>query len=444
MCEKAQKYDCCRNGLMLWKELFYFDNSNMTYFLFIIYLVFFCWLISRIRFIKKTGLPAWAIISLFLLKVAAGITYGWYYEHIPNYQLASDSWSFFFQGDDAKKLLLEDPARYFGSIFDNPEHKLYRHLFSPVNSYWKDLKHNYMVRLVSVFNLLSGSRYYVNVIFYSFLTFFGPVAFLRIMNDVFPGKLKLLTIGTFLIPSFLFWTSGIHKDGLVFTLLTLAAFLFHFSLKKERMGWKNMLLIGLLILLIFPVRNHIVLAAVPGFTAWWLAERYFKQKWIAFAIVTIIGVSLFFTSKYFHPRADLPISIVLRQKDFQKLGGNSILPQRELKATFPSFLKNAPQALNHTLARPYITEINSPLYLVCAIELFILWLIIFIWFFRFTENPYRHSVILFFLLISLSLLLLTGYIVPQLGAIVRYRSIFLPLLIVPILATSKWSKNTLK
>jgi hypothetical protein len=416
----------------------------MTYFLFLIYLIFFCWLITRIGFIQKSGLSKRSIFGLFLIKVIAGMTYGYYYQSIPNYQLASDSWSFFYQGDAAKKLLLEDPLKYMGSIFDNPEHKLYRHLFSPVNSYWKDLKHNYMVRLVSVFNLLSGSRYYVNVIFYSFLTFFGPVAFLRIMNDVFPGKLRLLTIGTFLIPSFLFWTSGIHKDGLVFTLLTLAAFLFHFGLKEKNLNWKRLLLIGLLILIIFPVRNHVVLAAIPGFFAWWLAERYFKQKWLAFALITIIGITVFFTSKYIHPKIDLPISIVLRQKDFQKLGGNSMLPQRELKATFPSFLKNAPQALNHALARPYITEIFSPLYLLSAIELFILWLIIFFWFFRFSDNPYRHSVVLFFLLVSFSLLLLTGYIVPQLGAIVRYRSIFLPLIIVPIFATSRWAPNILK
>ncbi len=416
----------------------------MTYFLFAIYLILFCWLITRIRFFKNSGLNKQWLLGLFLIKVMAGVLYGFFYEHTPNFQIASDTWRFFYDSKIETELLYKNPLRYFGNILDNPHDKEYRHFFSPVNSYWKDLKELYMVKLVSLFNVFSGTRYYVNVVFYSFLTFFGPVAFFKIMNDVFPNRLRIIAIGTFLIPSFLFWSSGIHKDGLVFMLLVMAAYYFYFAWKEQRINWKTYTLIIFIILLIFPVRNHVVLAAVPGFAAWWLAEKYFTQKWIAFALVTIIGITIFFTSKFIHPKLDLPISIVLRQKEFKKLGGNSILPIRPLKATFSSFVTNAPQALNHTMARPYITEIESPLYLLSALELAILWLIIFIWFFRFTGNPYQHSVVLFFLMVSMALLLLTGYIVPQLGAIVRYRSIFLPLLMVPILATSRWSTNILK
>ena len=416
----------------------------MTYFLFIIYFLFFCWLTTRIPFIKKSGLsPQW-IIGLFAIKVTAGIAYGWFFTTIPNHKASADTWRFFFEGTQQTQLLFSNPSKYINSTFHNQYGKEYTHFFSTANSYWNDLKHVYMVKIVSIFNIFSGSRYYVNVIFYSFITFFGPVAFLRIMKDVFPGKLKILTIGTFLLPSFLFWSSGIHKDGLVFTLLTVSAFIYYFALKEKNFTINKALLIGLLLLLILLVRNHIVLAAIPGFFAWWLAEKYFTQKWIAFALVTIIGVTMFFGTKFIHPKLDLPISIVLRQKDFVKLGGKSFLPQRELKANFGNFLINAPQALNHTMARPYLSEIESPLYLLSAMELAILWLLIFIWFFRFTDNPYQHSIVLFFFLISMALLLLTGYIVPQLGAIVRYRSIFLPLLVVPILATSKWTKNILQ
>lgn len=416
----------------------------MTYLLFALYLIFFCWLVTRIRFFQNSGLNKQWLIGLFLIKVMAGIVYGLFYSQMNNYLSAADTWRFFNESKTETKLLLTEPLRYLGNIFENPYDKQYRHLFSPVNSYWKDLKELYMVKLVSVFNLFSGSRYYVNVIFYSFITFFGPIAFMRIMNDVFPGKKYIIAIGSFLIPSFLFWTSGIHKDGFVFMLLALAAFLFYFGWKENKLNWKRYLFIFLLILLIFPVRNHVVLATIPAFAAWWLAERFFTQKWIAFALVTVLCITAFFTSKYIHPKLDLPISIVMRQKDFNKLGGNSMLPQRDLKATFSSFFKNAPQALNHTLARPYLTEIDSPLYLLSALELVALWLIIFIWFFRFNDNPYKHSVVLFFLMLSIALLLLTGYIVPQLGAIVRYRSIFLPLIMVPILATSIWDMNIFK
>lgn len=416
----------------------------MTYLLFALYLIFFCWLVTRIRFFKNSGLNNQWLIGLFLIKVMAGIAYGLFFEQLPNHLVAADTWRFFNESKSETGLLLTNPLKYFKNFIENPHDKQFRHFFSPVNSYWKDLKELYMIKLISVFNLFSCSRYYVNVIFYSFVTFFGPVAFMRIMNDVFPEKKYIVAIGSFLIPSFLFWTSGIHKDGFVFMLLALAAYFFYFGWKENKLNWKRYLLVFFLILFIFPVRNHVVLAAIPAFAAWWLAEKFFQQKGFAFLLVTILGVTVFFTAKYIHPKIDLPISIVLRQKDFNKLGGNSVLPQRELKATFFSFLKNAPQALNHTLARPYLTEIDSPLYLLSALELAVLWLIIFVWFFRFSDNPYKHSVVLFFLMISIALLLLTGYIVPQLGAIVRYRSIFLPMIMVPILATSVWQLDIFK
>ncbi|NCU03085.1 MAG: hypothetical protein GXC73_03780 [Chitinophagaceae bacterium] len=416
----------------------------MTYILFAVYLVLFCWLITRIKFIQQAGLPKYWIIGLFLLKVAAGVVYGYYYSRIQNYTSSSDSWKFFFDAEKDTRLLYHDPLRYFLGIFDNPYDRDYRHLFSSVNSYWNDLKHTYMVKIVSLFNVLSGSRYYVNVIFYSFITFFGPIAFIRVMNDVFPGKKQLITCATFLFPSFLFWSSGIHKDGLIFMYLSLIVYIMYFGLKNKQLGVKNIALILLLLFAIFPVRNHVVLACVPGLAAWWLAERFFQRKWIAFLLVTIIGSAAFFGGKYIHPKLNLPISITLRNKDFISLGGNSFLPQRKLEPTFTSFMQNAPQALNHALVRPYITEFLSPLYVISALEILLIWILVSIWFFKYNDNPYKHSVVQFLFLVSMVLLLLTGYIVPQLGAIVRYRAIFFPFILVPIIATIDWKQKILK
>lgn len=416
----------------------------MTYLLFAVYLVLFSWLITRVKFIKQAGLPNYWLVGLFVLKVAVGVCYGWYCTTIPNYVSSADTWRFFFDAKTDTILLYKDPLRYFTSIYDNPYGKDYRHLFSSVNSYWNDLKHTYMVKIVSLFNIFSGSRYYVNVIFYSFITFFGPIAFIRVMNDVFPQRKLLITCSTFLLPSFLFFSSGIHKDGLIFTYISLMVFVMYFGLKKKGLSLKEMLIIGLLLVLIFPVRNHVVLACVPGLFAWWLAEKYFKRKWIAFVLVTIIGTATFFGGKLINPKLNLPISIVLRNKDFIRLGGNSFLPQRKLEPTFTSFIQNAPQALNHTLVRPYVTEFLSPLYLVSALEILLIWILVSVWFFRYTDNPYKHSVVQFLFLTSMVLLLLTGYIVPQLGAIVRYRAIFFPFILVPIIATISWKQNKLE
>jgi hypothetical protein len=55
---------------------------------------------------------------------------------------------------------------------------------------------------------------------------------------------------------------------------------------------------------------------------------------------------------------------------------------------------------------------------------------------RFATSPF----ILFCLFLSFSVLLMIGYTVNILGAIVRYRSIVLPLLMVPVVAQADWNK----
>jgi hypothetical protein len=413
----------------------------MDILIFILYLILFAWLLNKIHFVQKSGLsPLW-ITGLFLVKVAAGIAYGWYYSQIPDYQNQSDTWKFYFDSLAQTKLLLENPLQFFRELVSNAEGSSYGRFFSTTNSFWTDLKHLLMVKLMSIFNSLSGSRYYTNVIFYSFITFFGPVAFLRIMNDVFPGRKLLLTVSIFLVPSFLFWCSGIHKEGIIFLFLSIVCYMFYAGLKNKKNIIKYGSIVLICILIIFSIRNYIALAVAPFLLSWWIAEKWFQKKWIPFLGMCVLGCGLFFGSKYIVPVIDAPAAVILRKQEFTRLGGQSILPQRNLEPSFISFLKNAPQALNHSLVRPYITEIYSPFYFLCAIEILLIWIMVFIWYFRYRENMFGRPVIITMFMFSFVILLLIGYIVPQLGAIVRYRSIFIPFIIAPIVATIRWRKS---
>lgn len=416
----------------------------MTYLLFGIYLVFFSALITRIPFFRNAQIPSRWLIAMFWLKIAAGMAYGWYYTQIPEYAIRADTWKFYFDALPETALLKKDPLAFFSGLLQNHHENGFRHLFSTVHSYWNDLKHEIMVKFMAVLNVFTGSRYYVNVVWYNFLTLWGPVAFIRIMNDVFPGKPKLITLGTFLFPSFLFWLSGIHKEGILFTLLALTIYIIYRSLQQRPFTLRNGLAILFFLLVLFGLRNYMVLAALPAFAAWWLAEKYRKLKWWPFAGVFLLGCIVFFGTPQIHRKLNLPLSLVQRQQEFMHLGGQSVMPLRKLEPNLRSFVVNAPQALNHAIARPYLSEIYSPLYALAAVEIFVAWMLFACWYFRHSENPYRHPVNLALLMLSLLVLLLTGYIVPQMGAIVRYRSIFFPFVMVPILCTIKWNENKLK
>ena len=132
-----------------------------------------------------------------------------------------------------------------------------------------------------------------------------------------------------------------------------------------------------------------------------------------------------------------PLKIVTqKQQDFFDLPiASSQVNTHTLEPTFKSFAGNAPQALDHALLRPYIWEHPTTFLIPLGIELFMYELLFILMFFYLKRNRPSHSFIWFGLFISFSMLLFTGYIVPNIGSIVRYRSLYLPFLLTPVLCT---------
>lgn len=236
---------------------------------------------AKVKFFTGTGLSNPQLIIIFLLKVMAGIFYGWiglYYGGLAQMQ---DTWGFHSSGIEEYHLLSSNPEEYFTNLFKDPYEGGILKFFESNDSYWNDLKGNILIKLFSVFNVFSFGFYFVNVIFYAFLTLFGAIAIFKVMNDAFPGRKLTILLATFLVPSFLYWTSGLHKEGLIFTGISLVVYSLYFSSKEKRWGYRRItaLVIGLLMLLV--LRNFILVIIIPAIIAWLCANkwpRYGKEE----------------------------------------------------------------------------------------------------------------------------------------------------------------------
>ena len=163
----------------------------------------------------------------------AGIFYGWigiYYGGLAQMQ---DTWAYHANSIQEYHLLFNNPHEYFTNLFQDPYESGVSKFFETNDSYWNDLKGNIFIKILSVLNIFSFGHYYVNVIFYSFITLFGAIAIYRVMSDVFPGRKQIILLATFLVPSFLYWTSGIHKEGLIFTGISLVIYASTSAPKKK-------------------------------------------------------------------------------------------------------------------------------------------------------------------------------------------------------------------
>jgi len=415
----------------------------LEYLLFVAYLVLFAWLVTKVKFFTRTGLSQSQLIIILLLKVMAGIFYGWiglYYGGLAQMQ---DTWGFHTNSIQEYHLLFNNPHEYFTNLFMDPYEGGVSKFFESNDSYWNDLKGNVFIKILSVFNILSIGNYYVNVIFYSFITLFGAISIFQVMTDVFPGKKTAILLATFLVPSFIYWTSGIHKEGLIFTGISLVIYVIYFSTKEKRLGIKRLLGLVFGLLLILALRNFIIILILPAIMAWLLANRKPKYGLAIFSSLYLLFGILFFTARYINPRLDFPQAVVNKQQAFKNLTiGGSTIPMKDLEPNAASFLKNTPQAINLSTIRPYPSDVRHILSLAAAVEIDVL-LFLFILFLLWRTNGNRNTsknFMYFCVFFSMTLLLAIGFSVNNLGAIVRYRSVIMPLLIIPMAAQINWKK----
>lgn len=412
----------------------------LHYLFFVAYFTLLCWLLAKSSFIRHAGIDKRVMLGLFTCKVLAGIAIGWFSLHW--YGPGNDYWDNNKEAWTEYQLLLQHPKAYFTNLFSSGYAEGYSGVFNSSDSFWNDLRNNIIIKLVSLFNIFSQGNYYINSLFFNWIVFFGHVALYRVFSKVFPGKNTMLIIGCFLLPSFLYFSSGLHKDGVVFLLLAFLCYIVYGMLERQRVSWKPVLALLFCLAMTFLLRNFVLIALLPGLVAWFIAAMSKNRVWLVFAVTFLFFAVLLFNIHYLLPSVDPLATIIQRQADYLQLPTAATdIPLNRLEPGFGSFIANTPQAMSHLLLRPYLWDTPVRSLLPFAVELF-LYQLLFIRFLlgkkmRFT-NRNDQAFIYFCIFFSLVAFLFIGFIVPNIGSLVRYRSIYLPFIIVPLLGSISW------
>ncbi|HXH19887.1 MAG TPA: hypothetical protein VNJ07_12475 [Chitinophagales bacterium] len=291
--------------------------------------------------------------------------------------------------------------------------------------YWGDTSDYMVVRFNALLCIFSFGNFYVHGVFMAFLSLIGLMWLYRsclkstgIYSPIVAGAL-------FLIPSVLFWGSGVHKEGML--LFSLGLFFYGGVRLAQKFTVKNLLIFLAGTTLTYLIRDHVLFILLPGMLAYFITlKNYVRIRFIVpviYLAVIAAGITLpLFGGKNF------PEVISEKQKEFKALeAGSTQIKVKDFKPSFLCLFTNLPQALRNTLLGPFfISPTKTVHYLAIAENVFlVLAVIAFPWI---TGRPRLEPFSLMCLLFSVSLLILIGYIVPNVGAIVRYRSIALPFL----------------
>ena len=394
-------------------------------FLFATYTILFSWWIYKSKWVRSSGLPSRLLIFFFLLKISIGCVYGYWYF----YQEHADTWYFHKGALDEYNLLFSDPWNYLTNLSHTDYPGGWRNIFSNENSDWNDLKDHLVVKFISIMHIFSFGNYYVNVVIYSFITFFSFVFLYKGLSRFYGSINPAATIFLFLTPSCLFWTSGIHKDGLILLSISIVIYqLSKFSCQGTR-RLKTWIIITVAMMFMFILRSYAMLALVPAIIALVICRLRQVSPPKSFLVVYAMGIAFFFLGGLIHSSTDFPQKIVNYRTEFQQMPGDSRLSQGRLQPTVISFIRHTPEAVDHAMFRPYLWQAKSVMEIVAGVEITGFLIIIIITVF-FHKHSSPRAVDWFLVSYSISVLLFIGFIVSFSGAIVRYRAIYLMLILV--------------
>ena len=409
------------------------------YFLVGVYVLVGFWLIPQLPFIKKAGLSKKELRLLLAFKMICSLLGAFYLGKF----IYSDYVVYNAEGKLQYDLLLKNPQLFFTDFTGDLKTYGPGRLFETKDSFWGYLRFSLLYKFLAILNIITKGNFYLNTILFSSFVFFGHIAFYRIYSELYKGhKLKIL-FTCFLLPSVLLYTSCVHKDGLIFIAIGITSYVFHRILQAYKpLSIKYIYCFVLSCAIIFLFRNYVVVAIIPAIIAALLCKVFHvKKKWVLIISYSIFSV-LFFLSGFNKSPLNLPAAVAARKADFATLeSGNTTIAMNDLQPTFKSFVLNLPQAINHSLMRPYLWEFPQPAVLLTAIELFFYQMIIVLFiFYRKTPTAPLHIFNIFGLLFVFNMMLIIGYTIPNLGAIVRYRSIFWVFIICPAMCNIDWQR----
>lgn len=397
----------------------------MNYILFLFLVALGWFLLSKTRFVAKSPLNTLEWTILYCIKIIAGLVLGF---TVFRLYPGSDYEMIHREGIINYEMLKNDPLLFFRDLFYSP-YGNYGSYLSSTGSYWNDLKNNLIIKYVAIINLISRGNYYINSLFFTIPGFIAHLALFKICYKFFPKEKWAIIIGCFLLPSTLYFSSGIHKDAVVFCAYAFALYCVFYPRKLQPAHYA-VLVLSLLALLL--VRNYILALILPAILAYRLSQRanYRIGYGGIYGLFAIAAIVLSFTSKS-------PAKIITqKQADFLALPvAATQIESPVLDGTNLSLLTSSPHAFKNVMWAPFEHVFQKPTLILPALE-WLIYLLLMIWAASKGRNQLYRTPLLFETMVwFIPLLLFIGWIVPNEGSIIRYRAIYLPLFITPLIIT---------
>jgi hypothetical protein len=396
------------------------------------YFLIFCLIIIKTSFFKDKNISRTWFLSVFGLKVIIGVALTLIYSIYYTDRSTADIFNYFDDGKILFKAFESNPKDYLQMMFGiNSSTEYFNTTYYQKMKFWTRAYEDGLVsdtHIIIRFNALlqffSFGYFSVHNVFMNFISFMGLIALFKAFKHFLKGKEKILFIMISLIPSILFWGSGLLKEGIIFFGVGFFLYSFFKLNSKFKLSYILLGILGIL-LMIFTKLYLMVALFIPSLGYVINTVSKFKKTHYGYALSTLVFLSSINLIPLINPQLNFVQQIVDKQRAFTRfiasVETNSGFQIPELSDGF-SLLKNIPNALLNTILRPYLWECSSAFILMSFIEntLLLAFISLCIIFRKKMTLP-QQNVFYFCLIFTITLYVLIGLTTPVFGAIVRYK-----------------------
>ena len=362
------------------------------------------------------------------IRIAAGFSFGLIYLY---YVGGGDTLYFFDQANELATLAKKDFYSYLHFLFSEQ----YPHFKS-------EARNGFFIKILSVFSIVTNNNYWITSLYFSILSFLGVAYLVKILSCLYPNQKLFVVISFLVIPSPIFWTSGIMKDSIIFSLLLYIAAIVILIQHNKKVSWIHFICISLGLFVMWKLRHFSaaigMLALFSSFINQLFNQYKLSVKWRIFGWICCLTLGLGTLSLLnrnlnfdYLPRAiyDNYLALIDISRGVNQINFTSLRPNWiDLTISFPKSLVTG-------LYRPFIWE-GSTFILPHKLEnLAIIGLSLFSLKRISCLKIPNFLVSLAFCLILL-LATLMPLAIPNFSSLVRYKAIFLPFLFYFLLIAS--------
>lgn len=399
-------------------------------------------------------------IPALTVKIIGALAVGFVYQF---YYGGGDTFNYHTHGSrHVWEAFMESPGKGFKLLFGDGSDETDIYKYSSKIPFFKDPSSYAVVRIASVFDLITFSSYSATAILFAVFSFIGMWMFFLTFYEQYPHLHRWLAVAAFFIPSVFFWGSGLLKDTVTLGCLGIATFQIYRIFIVKTNGIFNFLLLIISLYGIYSIKVYILLTFLPATITWvflanlqTIRSMVLKIMLFPFVLIAVAILAYFATLKAGEENEKYSLNSLAKTAqvtayDIRYWTGRdagSGYSLGELDGTFGSMINLAPKAVNVSLFRPYIWEVKNPLMLLSALES--LFLLLFCFFIFLKKNVRvvgslgQHNVI-FTMLFAIAFAFAVGVSTFNFGSLVRYKIPLLPFFLVGLILTLHHSKSETK